>query len=124
MEPGLRFLKAIRSIRRAAFRVLVLLTVAGMATQVLAQAYPSKPLKFVVPFPDDRATDVVGRIVAQAMGDALGQPAAVDNKAGANGIFGAEAVKAKPGDGYTLLVTTSTRQAANVSLDKKLPYAR
>ena len=118
----MRFLKAIRSIGRAAFRVVLPLTFAGMATQVLAQTYPSKPLKFVVPFPAGSATDVVGRIVAQAMGDALGQPVAVDNKAGANGILGAEAVKAAPGDGYTLLVTTSTTQAANVSLYKKLPY--
>jgi tripartite-type tricarboxylate transporter receptor subunit TctC len=64
----------------------------------------------------------VGRIIAQAMGEALGQTSTVENKAGANGILGAEAVKAAPGDGYTFLVTTSTTQAANVSLYKKLPY--
>jgi len=56
------------------------------------------------------------------MGDALGQSVTVENKAGANGILGAEAVKAAPADGYTFLVTTSTTQAANVSLYKKLPY--
>jgi tripartite-type tricarboxylate transporter receptor subunit TctC len=92
------------------------------ANAALAQAYPNKALKFVVPFPAGSATDVVGRIVAQAMGDALGQAATVENKAGANGSLGAEAVKAAPGDGYTFLVTTSTTQAANVSLYKKLPY--
>ena len=87
-----------------------------------AQAYPSKAIKFIVPFPAGSATDSVGRILAQAMGDALGQNVAVENKAGANGILGAEAVKAAAGDPYTLLVTTSTMQAANVSLYKKLSY--
>ena len=100
----------------------VLAAATALATPAFAQAYPSKPLKFVVPFPAGSATDVVGRIIAQAMGDAFGQPVAVENKAGANGILGAEAVKAAPGDGYTFLVTTSTTQAANVSLYKKLPY--
>ena len=94
----------------------------GFSSQALAQAYPAKPLKFVVPFPAGSATDAVGRIVAQAMGEALGQGATVENKAGANGILGAEAVKNAPPDGYTFLVTTSTTQAANVSLYKKLPY--
>ena len=100
----------------------ILAAATALATPAFAQAYPSKPLKFVVPFPAGSATDVVGRIIAQAMGDAFGQPVAVENKAGANGLLGAEAVKAAPGDGYTFLVTTSTTQAANVSLYKKLPY--
>jgi len=99
-----------------------LMLLAGWSGQALAQAYPSKPLKFVVPFSAGSATDAVGRIVAQAMGEALGQSITVENKAGANGILGAEAVKASPGDGYTFLVTTSTTQAANVSLYKKLSY--
>jgi tripartite-type tricarboxylate transporter receptor subunit TctC len=97
-----------------------LLALSGIS--VLAQTFPSKPLKFVVPFPAGSATDTVGRVVAQAMSDALGQPIAVENKAGANGIPGADSVKTAVGDPYTLLVTTSTTQAANVSLYKKLPY--
>lgn len=87
-----------------------------------AQSYPSKPIKFVVPFSAGSATDNVGRILAQAMGDAMGQTITVENKAGANGILGAEMVKASPADGYTFLVTTSTTQAANVHLYRKLPY--
>lgn len=106
--------------RLAAAAALTLL--AGWSGSALAQAYPSKPLKFIVPFSAGSATDAVGRIVAQAMGEALGQPSSVENKAGANGILGAEAVKGAPGDGYTFLVTTSTTQAANVSLYKKLSY--
>jgi tripartite-type tricarboxylate transporter receptor subunit TctC len=87
-----------------------------------AQSYPNKPIKFVVPFSAGSATDSVGRILAQAMSEAWGQPISVENKAGANGILGAEAVKAAPADGYTFLVTTSTTQAANVHLYRKLPY--
>ncbi len=94
----------------------------GASALAAAQGYPNKAIKFVVPFPAGSATDAVGRIVAQAMGDALGQSASVENKAGANGILGAEAVKLAAGDGYTFLVTTSTTQAANVSLYKKLNY--
>jgi tripartite-type tricarboxylate transporter receptor subunit TctC len=75
-----------------------------------------------VPFSAGSATDNVGRILAQAMGDAMGQTITVENKAGANGILGAEMVKGAPADGYTFLVTTSTTQAANVHLYRKLPY--
>lgn len=111
--------------KRTAARIAAAVTLtalAGLSGQALAQGYPNKPLKFVVPFSSGSATDAVGRIVAQAMGEALGQPSSVENKAGANGILGAEAVKGAPGDGYTFLVTTSTTQAANVSLYKKLSY--
>lgn len=92
------------------------------SSAVLAQTYPTKPIKFVVPFPAGSATDSVGRIIAQAMSEMLGQPITVENKAGANGIPGADFVKTAQGDPYTLLVTTSTTQAANVSLYKKIPY--
>ncbi len=108
-------------IKRAA-QVATLLVLAAAATPGFAQTYPTKAIKFVVPFPAGSATDSVGRIVAQAMGEAFGQAVTVENKAGANGILGAEAVKSAAADGYTFLVTTSTTQAANVSLYKKLPY--
>jgi tripartite-type tricarboxylate transporter receptor subunit TctC len=94
----------------------------ALCTPAMAQTYPSKPIKFVVPFPAASATDAVGRVLGQAMSEALGQPVSIENKAGANGILGAEAVKNSPADGYTFLVTTSTTQAANASLYKKLPY--
>lgn len=94
----------------------------AFSSAVLAQTYPTKPIKFVVPFPAGSATDSVGRIVAQAMSESLGQPITIENKAGANGIPGADFVKSAHGDPYTLLVTTSTTQAANVSLYKKIPY--
>jgi tripartite-type tricarboxylate transporter receptor subunit TctC len=91
-------------------------------TAVAAQTYPAKPIKFVVPFPAGSATDVVGRVLAEGMGKELGQSIIVENKAGAQGTIGAGEVKNAAADGYTILVTTSTTQAAVVSLLKKVPY--
>ena len=108
--------------RQASIWMISVLASTLFTTIAHADTYPSKPIKFIVPFTAGSATDAVGRIIAQAMGDAMGQTVTVENKAGANGILGAEAVKAAPADGYTFLVTTSTTQAANVSLYKKLPY--
>ena len=103
-------------------RVLAASALLLAAPLVFAQAYPSKTLKFVVPFPAGSATDVVGRVLAEAMGKEFGQTIVVDNKAGAQGTIGANEVKGAAADGYTLLVTTSTTQAAVTSLLKKIPY--
>ena len=89
---------------------------------VNAQNYPSKPVKLVVPFPAGSATDQVARIVGQQLQEALGQPFVIDNKPGAQGAIAATEVSKAPPDGYTLMVTTNTPQAANVSLFKKLAY--
>ena len=103
-------------------RVLAASALLLAAPLVFAQAYPNKTLKFVVPFPAGSATDVVGRVLAEAMGKEFGQTIVVDNKAGAQGTIGANEVKGAAADGYTLLVTTSTTQAAVTSLLKKVPY--
>jgi tripartite-type tricarboxylate transporter receptor subunit TctC len=87
-----------------------------------AQSYPSKPVKLVVPFPAGSATDQVARLAGQQLQEALKQPFVVENKPGAQGAIAAEYVAKSAPDGYTLLVTTNTPQAANVSLFKKLPY--
>jgi len=87
-----------------------------------AQSYPSKPVKLVVPFPAGSATDQVARLAGQQLQDALKQPFVVENKPGAQGSIAAEFVAKSAPDGYTLMVTTNTPQAANVSLFKKLPY--
>ena len=87
-----------------------------------AQSYPSKPVKLVVPFPAGSATDQVARLTGQQLQEALKQPFVVENKPGAQGAIAAEFVAKSAPDGYTLLVTTNTPQAANVSLFKKLPY--
>src|SRR5205085_5265952 len=87
-----------------------------------AQNYPTRPVKLIVPFPAGSATDKVARVVGQELQQGLGQPFVVENKAGAQGaIAAAEVAKAAP-DGYTLMLTTNTPQAANVSLFKKLNY--
>jgi tripartite-type tricarboxylate transporter receptor subunit TctC len=101
------------------FAVLLLLSLSVQAT---AQTYPARAVKLVVPFPAGSATDQVARLAGAQMQEALGQPFVVENKAGAQGaIAAAEVAKAAP-DGYTLMVTTNTPQAANVSLFKKLSY--
>jgi tripartite-type tricarboxylate transporter receptor subunit TctC len=92
------------------------------AATAQAQGYPSKPVKLIVPFPAGSATDQVARLVGQQLQDALKQPFVVENKPGAQGAIAAEFVAKSAHDGYTLLVTTNTPQAANVSLFKKLAY--
>ena len=92
------------------------------AVQAQAQAYPNKPIKAIVPFAAGSATDQIGRAFAQKMSDILGQPVVVENKAGVNGMLGADAVAKSPPDGYTLLVGTNSTNAALKSLMKKLPY--
>ncbi len=85
-------------------------------------AWPSKPITYVVPFTPGGSTDVIGRVIAQKLGDALGQPVIVDNRPGAAGAVGAAYVaKAKP-DGYTLFGGTISTHAINASLYKNLPY--
>ena len=96
--------------------------VALAAFSVQGHSYPSRPVKLIVPFPAGSATDQVARVVGAELQQALRQPFVVENKAGAQGaIAAAEVAKAAP-DGYTLMLTTNTPQAANVSLFKKLNY--
>jgi len=103
-------------------RALAVLAAAAFTFAAQAQTYPARPVKLVVPFPAGSATDQVARLVGQQLQEALKQPFIVENKPGAQGaIAAAEVARAAP-DGYTLLVTTNTPQAANVSLFKKLAY--
>ena len=87
-----------------------------------AQTWPSRPVKLVVPFPAGSATDQIGRVIGQQLQETLGQPFVVENKPGAQGAIAATEVARAAPDGYTLMVTTNTPQAANVSLFKKLNY--
>jgi tripartite-type tricarboxylate transporter receptor subunit TctC len=101
---------------------LLLLPLALMSLAVNAQNYPSHPVKLIVPFPAGSATDQVARLTGAQLQEALGQPFVVENKAGAQGSIAAAEVAKAAGDGYTLLMTTNTPQAANVSLFKQLNY--
>ena len=88
---------------------------------VLAQAWPTRPVKLVVPYPPGGPTDIVARVVAERLSAQTGQTFIVDNRAGAGGNLGAELVAKAPPDGYTLLVAT-TAHAINKSLFKNLHY--
>lgn len=100
---------------------------AGAATLSLpriasAQAYPSRPITLIVPFAAGSSTDVVGRQAARAISDATGGQVVVENRTGAGGIIGAQAVARARPDGYTLLVVTNSTHAANTALFRNLPY--
>ena len=100
--------------------ILALGTLASHAA--LAQAYPAKPVRLVVPFPPGGSTDIVARIVAQKLSDRLGQQVVVENRGGAGGTIGAEAVAKAPPDGYTLVVGTTSTHAVAPSVYGKIGY--
>ena len=89
---------------------------------VLAQAYPGKPVRIVVPYSAGGGTDIVARAVGQKLADAWGQPVIVDNRAGASGMIGAEAVARAPADGTMLLMATPPEVAVNQHLFSKVSY--
>jgi tripartite-type tricarboxylate transporter receptor subunit TctC len=87
-----------------------------------AQAYPTKPVQLVIPFSAGGATDIVGRLVGKKLGERLGQPVVIENKAGAGTVIGAGFVAAAPADGYTLLISSGSTFTVNPALNPKLPY--
>jgi tripartite-type tricarboxylate transporter receptor subunit TctC len=111
-------------IRRRVIRSIALAAALGAlgAGQALAQAYPSKPVKMIVPFPPGGPTDVQARIVAQRLGERFGQPVVVENRGGAGGMLGSDAVAKSAPDGYTLLMGASGPHAVGVLTRKEPPY--
>lgn len=92
------------------------------ASLALAQSYPDRPIKLILPFPAGSATDGVSRFLADELRKSLGQTLVVENRAGADGIIAAQAVKAAPPDGYTLMVSTNSAHGTNPALYNTLPY--
>jgi tripartite-type tricarboxylate transporter receptor subunit TctC len=104
--------------RRSISLVLVCATVSAPA---LAQTYPSRPIRVVVPFPAGGGTDIVARIVMRKVADSLGGTAVIDNRAGAGGTIGTELVAKAPADGYTIGIVSGSH-AINPALYRKLAY--
>ena len=102
--------------------LLLLLAIPAVPSIALAQAWPSKPIKWVVPFAPGGTTDILARTVGEKLGAALGQPVIVENRPGAGGGVGADFVAKSPPDGYTLVGGTISTHAINASLYKSLPY--
>ncbi|HUN68153.1 MAG TPA: tripartite tricarboxylate transporter substrate binding protein [Burkholderiales bacterium] len=102
--------------------LLLLLGLLAFAATQAQDKYPAKPLKIVVPFAPGGSTDIVARLVADRLAAALAQPVVVENRGGASGNIGAEAVAKSPADGYTLLMATTGVMAINNALFRNMPF--
>jgi tripartite-type tricarboxylate transporter receptor subunit TctC len=87
-----------------------------------AQPYPSKPVKIVVPYPPGGTTDILARLIGARLAESLGQSFLIENRPGASGSIGAQAVAKSPADGYTLLMGTASTHGVNSAIQKALPY--
>lgn len=122
MTAPFHFLRRLRE-QRFLLASLLLCTLLGVLPPALAQEYPSKPIRLVIPYPPGGATDVIGRVMAQQLSLALGQQVIPDNRAGATGSIGAALVAKAPADGYTLLMGALTSHAIYAALyGQAAPY--
>src|SRR6266513_345031 len=103
-------------LKQCLFAIALILT-----NSALAQSFPSKPIRVVVPFPPGGGTDIVARTVTPKMAEILGQPFIIENRSGAGGNIGTEAAAKSPADGYTLLVASAST-AINTTLIPNLPW--
>ena len=108
--------------RAARARGVALVLAAILPAFAHAQAYPQKPVRFIVPYAAGGAGDIFARTIAQKLSEAMGQQFIVDNRPGANGIIGTELVAKAPPDGYTIVMGNSAPMVLNPSLYAKLPY--
>jgi tripartite-type tricarboxylate transporter receptor subunit TctC len=103
-------------------KAVLLMVMLVLPWAVPAQTYPSKPVKVVIPYPPGSTPDIVGRTLSRKLQESLGQPFVVENRTGAGGNIGAEAVAKAPADGYTLLIGINGPAAINKFLYKNLSY--
>lgn len=107
--------------RRAALALAAAACAFALQPAAAQQAWPSKPIRLVVPYTPAGGTDILGRLLGKRLGEALGVPIVVENRPGADGSIGTDAVAKSAPDGYTLLID-GTSQAYNVAFGRKLPY--
>lgn len=103
-------------------RLLALLAVFVAVPLAHAQAWPTRPVKMIVPFPAGGPTDVLTRVLADKLAQSLGQPVVVENKPGAGGSIGADLAAKSPPDGYTLVMATGSTHSVGPHLNPRLPY--
>jgi tripartite-type tricarboxylate transporter receptor subunit TctC len=103
-------------------RTLIALPALAAFPAVAQADYPTKPIRIIVPFAPGGSGDITARLIGKYIEDKTGQPFVVENKPGANGIVGALAVKSAPADGYTLMLATTSTNAANVHMYKSPGY--
>ena len=101
----------------------MLMLVCAWPAAGLAQAWPQKSIKMIVPFPAGGGTDFIARVVAKHLSDRLGQQVYVENRSGANGAIGLQALMQSDPDGYTISACSDTPLVVNPSLYEKLPYS-
>ncbi len=108
----------------ASLCLLLAAAASGLPQGTLAQNYPARPIRIIVPFPAGGTTDIIARLVAQRMSETIGQPAVVENRGGAGGSIGADAVAKAAPDGYTILMHNITFPLASVALAQanRSPY--
>lgn len=104
------------------FHRMISLVSFAFCTLALAQSYPSKPVRLVVPFPAGGATDILARTISQRASDKLGQQIVIDNRPGAGGTIGSDQVAKAPPDGYTLLIATGSTHSIGPITNPKIPY--
>ncbi len=103
-------------------KILSFVFAMALCASAMAQAYPSRSVRFIVPFPPGGATDIIARVLAQKMSEAWSQPVVVENRAGAAGAIGSDAVAKSAPDGYSILMGTTSTHAVNPAINPKLPY--
>ena len=103
-------------------RALIALLAVCIAAPAAAQTYPTKSIRFIVAYAPGGGTDVTARPIAAKLSERYGQSVFVDNRAGGNGMIGADLVAKSAPDGYTVLVSASSEMSMNVALFSKMPY--
>src|SRR5436190_228812 len=120
-EATKRMHSSLRALSAFSVSSVIMLLAFGLP-EAYAQTYPSKPIRFVVPYPAGGPLDTIARLLAAKVGESVKQPVVVDNKPGAGGNIGADIVAKSPPDGYTIVMGALATHAINPTLYKSMPY--